>query len=227
MKILLVDDDPTLLEQLQSALQGQNHAVVTARDGNEALDALHESGYDIIVLDVMMPELDGLSFLREIRAQKWDVPVLMLSAKGDIEDKIRGLDLGADDYLSKPFSASELFARIRALLRRKSASGNSLMRIGDITLDTATREVYKDGISIGLTPKEFAILELLAYNKNRIVSRLSLVEHVWEDNFDPFVMSNAMDVHIKNLRHKIGDRTRGGLLRTVRGAGYMLKDDES
>ena len=227
MKILIVDDDLMLLKQLQSVLQDQNYATVTARNGDEALSALYESEYDLIVLDVMMPGLDGLSFLREIRAQKWEVPVLMLSAKGDAEDKIRGLDLGADDYLSKPFSEGELFARARALLRRKSGPGDSLMRIGDLSLDTAAREVYKDGASVGLTLKEFSILEFLAYNKNRVVSRLSLAEHVWEDDLDPFVMSNAMDVHIKNLRRKIGDSARGGLLRTVRGAGYVLKDDES
>lgn len=227
MKILIVDDDAMLLEQLQSALQGQNYATVTARNGKQALDLLVDSEYDIIILDVMMPELDGLSFLREIRAQKWEVPVLMLSAKGDIEDKIRGLDLGADDYLSKPFSAGELLARIRALLRRKSGTGDSLMTVGDLALDTVGRQVYRDGASVDLTPKEFAILEFMAYNKNRVVSRLSLAEHIWEDDFDPFIMSNAMEVHIKNLRRKIGDRTRGGLLRTVRGVGYMLKDDES
>ena len=222
MKILIVDDDLVLLQQLQSALESQNYMTVTARNGNEALNAFHESAYDLIVLDIMMPELDGLSFLRELRGEKLEIPVLMLSAKGDVEDRIRGLDLGADDYLSKPFSVNELFARIRALLRRKNGPGDSLMRIGNITLDTVSREVRVDGFEVDLTPKEFSILEFLAYNKNRVVSRLSLAEHIWDDDFDPFVMSNVMDVHIRNLRRKIG----GGMLRTVRGVGFLLKSDE-
>ena len=227
MKILVVDDDVMLLEQLQSALAGQNYATVTARNGNEALEALHGSEFDLIVLDIMMPEMDGLSFLREIRSDKWQIPVLMLSARGDIADKVRGLDLGADDYLSKPFSVNELLARVRALLRRKSGPGEAVMRIGDLSLDTASRQVHRNGRDTGLTPKEFAILEFLAYNRNRVVSRLSLAEHIWQDDFDPFVMSNSLDVHIKNLRRKIGDNTREGLLRTVRGVGYILKDDAS
>ena len=227
MKILIVDDDLALLQQLQSTLKGQNYTTVTAQNGNDALDALHESAYDLIVLDIMMPELDGLSFLREIRAEKWKIPVLMLSAKGDIKDKIRGLDLGADDYLSKPFSVDELLARIRALLRRQNDPGDSLVKIGNLTLDTVSRKVCVDDLEVDLTPKEFAILEFLAYNRNRVVSRLSLGEHIWHDDFDQFAMSNVMDVHVKNLRRKIGDNIRGGILRTVRGVGYLMKHDES
>jgi len=226
MKILIVDDDLMLLQQLQSALKSQNYTAVTAQNGNEALDAFHESAYDLVVLDIMMPGLDGLSFLREVRAEKWEIPALMLSAKGDIDDKIRGLDLGADDYLSKPFSVNELLARVRALLRRQSGPGDSLMKIGGLTLDTVSRQACVDGFKVNLTPKEFAILEFLAYNRNRVVSRLSLAEHIWYDDFDPFIMSNVMDVHIKNLRRKIGG-TRGGMLRTVRGVGYLLKSDEA
>ena len=227
MKILIVDDDLMLLQQLQSALKGQNYTTLTAQNGNEALDAFHESVYDLVILDIMMPGLDGLSFLREIRAGKEETPVLMLSAKGDIEDKIRGLDLGADDYLSKPFSVNELLARIRALLRRKNGPGDSLLKIDNLTLDTVNRQVRVDGFEVDLTPKEFAILEFLAYNKNRVVSRLSLAEHIWHDDFDPFVMSNVMDVHIKNLRRKIGNGTRGDMLRTVRGVGYLLRNGEA
>jgi DNA-binding response OmpR family regulator len=227
MKILIVDDDFVLLQQLQSALKGENYMAAAARNGSEALAMLHESSFDLVILDIMMPELDGLSFLREIRAEKWEIPVLLLSAKGDIEDKIHGLDLGADDYLSKPFSVNELFARIRALLRRKSRPGDSILRIGNLTLDTVSRQVCVDGFEVDLTPKEFAILEFLAYNRNRVVSKLSLTEHVWHDNFDPFAMSNVIDVHIKNLRRKIGDGGRGGMLRTVRGVGYLLRNGES
>ena len=226
MKILIVDDDLVLLQQLQSALEGRNYTTLTARNGDEALDAFHESAYDLVILDIMMPGLDGLSFLREIRDGKDETPVLMLSAKGDIEDKIRGLDLGADDYLSKPFSVNELLARVRALLRRKNGPGDSLMKIGNLTLDTVSRQVSVDDCEVDLTPKEFAILEFLAYNKNRVVSRLSLAEHIWHDDFDPFVMSNIMDVHIKNLRRKIGV-ARGYNLRTVRGVGYLLRNGEA
>ena len=226
MKILIVDDDLMLLQQLQFALKGQNYKTVTAQNGSEALDALYESAYDLIILDIMMPGLDGLSFLREIRAEKCKTPVLMLSAKGDIEDKIHGLDLGADDYLSKPFSLDELLARIRALLRRKNSPGDSLMKIGSLTLDTVSRQVRAGDTEISLTPKEFAILEFLVYNKNRVVSRLSLAEHIWQDEYDPFAMSNVMEAHIKNLRRKICDNTRDGILRTIRGVGYLLKSDE-
>lgn len=224
MHILIVDDDALLLQQLASALKKLFHSVDTASDGEKALEALTANPADIIVLDIMMPKMDGLTFLRLIRDRGCDSLVLMLSAKGDIEDRVEGLNLGADDYLPKPFSLDELVARVRSLLRRNGGQAGNILRVGDLVLDTAAHTVVRAGISISLTPREFAILEFLLYNKNRAVSRFSLAEHVWSDDFDPFSMSNFMDVHIKNLRHKIGDDGRAHIIETVRGVGYTIKE---
>jgi DNA-binding response OmpR family regulator len=199
--------------------------VETAIDGEEALDKLFETPYDLIILDIMLPKRDGLSVLREVRQDGMTTPVLMLTAKGDISDKIKGLDLGADDYLPKPFSLDELLARIRALFRRSGGQADSVLQVQDLRLDTVSREVTKEGKPVELTAREFSILEFLLYNKNRAVSRFSLAEHVWGDAFDPFSMSNFMDVHIKNLRRKIGNAGYGTIIRTIRGVGYIIKDE--
>ncbi|MHB1014676.1 MAG: response regulator transcription factor [Desulfurivibrionaceae bacterium] len=221
MRILLVDDDPDIRDQLVRLLAGQKYIVEVATDGEKALDRIYDQPFDLIVLDIMMPVKDGLSVLQEIRQAKIGTPVLMLSAKSEINDKIKGLDQGADDYLAKPFSASELLARMRALLRRGSEHAAPTLNIKDILLNTVTREVTARGNIVPLTPKEFAILEFLFYNKNRTISRFSLAEHVWGEDFDPFTMSNYIDVHIKNLRRKIGD-TDGSIVRTIRGVGYIV-----
>jgi len=226
MKILIVDDEQTLVEQLQNALKHQRYLVETATEGETALDKLFDSPFDAVVLDIMMPKMDGWTVLKEARKAGLDTPVLMLTAKGDVEDRVKGLDLGADDYLAKPFSLDELLARLRALLRRSGSSVETLLQVQDLGLDTVTREVTKGGKPVELTPREFSILEFLLYNKNRAVSRFSLAEHVWGDDFDPFSMSNFMDVHIKNLRHKIGDSGHAKIVRTIRGVGYIIKDPE-
>lgn len=223
MKILIVDDEYSLLEQLQQIFEGQRYTVETAMDGEEAFDKLFEAPFDLIILDIMMPGVDGLTVLQKIRKAGIKTPVLMLTAKGDVDDKIRGLDLGADDYLPKPFSLDELMARVRALFRRSGSQVESMLQVYDLKLDTVTREVTKDGKPVELTPREFSILEFLFYNKNRVVSRFSLAEHVWGDAFDPFSMSNFMDVHIKNLRHKIGDFGHNKIIQTIRGVGYIIK----
>lgn len=223
MKILIVDDEYSLLEQLQQIFEGQRYTVETAMDGEEAFDKLFEAPFDLIILDIMMPGVDGLTVLQKIRKAGIKTPVLMLTAKGDVDDKIRGLDLGADDYLPKPFSLNELMARVRALFRRSGSQVESVLQVYDLKLDTVTREVTKDGKPVELTPREFSILEFLFYNKNRVVSRFSLAEHVWGDAFDPFSMSNFMDVHIKNLRHKIGDFGHNKIIQTIRGVGYIIK----
>jgi DNA-binding response OmpR family regulator len=225
MKILIVDDEQSLLDQLKRALEGQRYMVETAMDGEEALDKLFETPFDLIILDIMLPKRDGLSVLREIRKDGMTTPVLMLTARGEIGDKIKGLDLGADDYLPKPFSLDELLARARALLRRSGGQADSVLQVKDLRLDTVSREVSKGGRPLELTAREFSILEFLLYNKNRAVSRFSLAEHVWGDAFDPFSMSNFMDVHIKNLRRKIGDAGHGTIIRTIRGVGYIIKDE--
>ncbi len=225
MKILVVDDEQTLLDQLKNAFENQRYMVETAHDGQEALDKLFENPVDLIVLDIMLPQKDGLSVLREIRQTGIATPVLMLTARVATGEKIKGLDLGADDYLAKPFSMEELLARVRALLRRAAGQTNSVLQVKDLQLDTVSREVHKAGEPVKLTAREFSILEFLLYNKNRAVSRFSLAEHVWGDAFDPFSMSNFMDVHVKNLRKKLGDPGHGTLIRTLRGVGYIIKDE--
>ncbi len=226
MRILIVDDELSLLQQLQQILLGERYTVETASDGEKALDKIFESAFDLIILDIMMPKIDGMTVLEHAREAGIDTPVLMLTAKGDVEDRIRGLDLGADDYMPKPFSLDELLARVRALLRRTGSQSDSLLKIHDLQLDTVSREVTKGGNTVELTPREFSILEFLLYNKNRAVSRFNLAEHVWGDDYDSFSMSNFMDVHIKNLRQKIGDTGKGNIIRTIRGVGYIIEDSE-
>jgi DNA-binding response OmpR family regulator len=225
MRILLVDDEPDIRDQLEAVLVEQKYLVDTAADGEAALDRVFQQPYDLIVLDIMLPKRDGFAVLKEVRAAGFKTPVLMLTARGEIDDKIRGLDQGADDYLAKPFSVAELVARMRALLRRVSEHAVPLLQAGDIRLDTITREVTAGADAVQMTPKEFSILEFLLYNKNRAVSRFSLAEHVWGEDFDPFTMSNYIDVHIKNLRHKLGD-TDGSLIRTIRGIGYIILEKD-
>jgi DNA-binding response OmpR family regulator len=226
MKILVVDDEPVLLEQLRETLTSQKYDVDTADDGESALDKLFDNLYDLIILDIMLPKVDGLSVLREIRKAKVKTPVLMLTAKGSVEDKIKGLDYGADDYLAKPFAMAELMARIRSLLRRASDHRDPLLTISDVSLNTKTRQITKKDKTVELTPKEFSILEFLLYNKNRAVSRFTLAEHVWGDEFDPFTMSNFIDVHVKNLRRKIGDTDKKKIIRTIRGIGFIIEDEQ-
>ena len=224
MRILIVDDEENLLDQLRISFQRQRYIVETAVDGEEALDKIFNSEFDIIILDIMLPKHDGFSVLKEIRQAGINTPVIMLTARKSVDEKVKALDLGADDYLAKPFSLDELMARVRAVLRRSCEQKDAVIRVGNIQLNTATREVLVDGKAIELTMREFSILEFLMYNKNKAVSRFSLAEHVWGDAFDPFSMSNFIDVHIKNIRRKIGD-VSGSVIRTIRGVGYMIKDD--
>ncbi len=224
MRILLVDDEPELRHQISTALREEKYLVVTAADGEEALDKIFAAPFDLLILDVMLPGKDGFTVLRELREGGVKTPVLLLTALGELEDKVQGLDLGADDYLAKPFSLAELQARIRALLRRGTENAGSCLAVGELVLDTVSREVLLAGRPVSLTPKEFALLEFLFYNKNRTVSRFDLAEHVWGEDYDPFSMSNFIDVHMKNLRRKLGDR-RGERLQTVRGIGYRLVGD--
>jgi len=221
MRILIVDDEPELLRQLGRVFVEQHYTVDTAADGEAALEKIFTTPYDLILLDVMLPEADGLVVLREIRREKIGTPVLMLTAKAELDDRISGLDLGADDYLTKPFSVAELLARSRALLRRATEHGAAILQAGALRLDTISRSVNRAGVPVALTPKEFSILEFLLYNRNRVISRFDLAEHVWGDAFDPFSMSNSIDVHVKNLRKKIGDA--GGMIETVRGIGYVIR----
>ncbi|MCF6246434.1 MAG: response regulator transcription factor [Desulfobacula sp.] len=224
MNILIVDDDLQLLEQLSSSLETKHYQTQTAKNGEEALDKIFAVPYDLILLDIMLPKRDGLSVLKEIREAGLNMPVLMLSARGDVEDRIKGLDYGADDYLPKPFSMAELMARIRAMLRRDGKRSPTLTA-GSIQLDTLSRQVTLSGEQLKLTSKEFSILEFLLHNKGCVVSRFNLAEHIWGDEFNPFSMSNFVDVHIKNLRKKIKLSGEDSIIKTVRGVGFLI--DES
>lgn len=223
MNILIVDDDTELLDQLSHALERKQYRVETAVNGEQALDKIFESAYDLILLDIMLPRLDGLSVLKEIRQAGLNIPVLMLTARSDIEDKVKGLDYGADDYLAKPFSMAELMARIRAMLRR-DGKRDPVLTAGSIELDTVSRRVTQNGELLNLTSKEFSILEFLLHNKGSVVSRFNMAEHVWGNDFDPFSMSNFVDVHIKNLRKKIRSHKDSSIIRTIRGIGFIIDD---
>lgn len=225
MRVLIVDDERELCEQIAQILRKQQYTVDIAGDGVMALEKIWADPFDLIVLDIMLPGKDGFTVLQELRAEGVTTPVLMLTAKGEVVNRVKGLDLGADDYLHKPFSMAELLARIRALLRRSHEQASSLLVIGNIRLDTSTRTVTLDNQPVNLTPKEFSVLEFLLYNRNRAISRFNMAEHVWGDAFDPFTMSNNIDVHIKNLRRKLDDQT-GGRIVTVRGVGYMARDEQ-
>lgn len=221
MNILIIEDEADLLEMLQQVLKNEHYTVDTARDGLEALEKVFDDIYDLILLDIMLPHVDGLEILKQIRDAAIATPVIMLTAKGDVDDKVLGLNLGADDYLPKPFSLAELLARVRAIVRR-GKTGNPVITVGHIQLNTVSREVLCNGKALALTAKEFSILEFLLHNKGRAVSRYTLAEHVWGDEYDPFSMSNFLDVHIKNLRKKIAQPGDTQIISTIRGFGYRI-----
>ncbi len=219
MRILIVEDEPRLSQVLAQALREHGYAIDLAHDGEEGLGLAELEPYDALILDVMLPRLDGFELCRRLRTGGSAVPILMLTARDAVEDRVRGLDLGADDYLIKPFSLSELLARIRALFRRQPAgSREPLLRVGALELDPGTREVRRGGQPVTLTSKEFSLLEYLLRNPGRVLSRDSIVAHVWDYDFS--ATSNVVDVYIRSLRRKLEDNS---LIRTIRGAGYKLQ----
>lgn len=226
MRILIVEDEESLALKIKNVLESDEYQVDVAFDGEEGMELALIEEYDLVILDILLPGLNGIQILKEVRRSGSTVPVLLLTAKDRVEDKVGGLDAGADDYLTKPFAIPELLARVRSLLRRTSEAKSAEITTEDLRVDTSTHEVWRDDESVNLTPKEYAILEFLLYNKNRVLSRLSIAEHVWGDNFDLFSMTNFVDVHIKNLRKKIDDKKQKKLIQTVRGVGYIIKDDE-
>ena len=225
MRVLLVEDQATLLKALRQGLEEEGFAVDTAVDGAEADTKARATSYDVIVLDIMLPKVDGLTLLKSWREAKIGTHVLMLTARGTLPDKVKGLDLGADDYLTKPFELDELLARIRALVRRGHQEKNPLLRILDLTIDTAARQVERAGRGIHLTPREYALLEFLAFHRGRVVTRTMIWEHLY-DEYDENT-SNVVDVYIRYLRNKIDKGFDPPLILTKWGEGYMLRGDES
>ncbi|MBL9214421.1 MAG: response regulator transcription factor [Opitutaceae bacterium] len=216
MRLLVVEDEPRLLRSLAQALRENGYAVDTAENGPEGLYKAQQLDYDAVLLDVMLPQIDGWTVLGTLRRQK-STPVLMLTARDAACDRVRGLDTGADDYLVKPFDLSELFARIRALIRRSTGQVNPRITLGDVTLDTRARAVVRAGQPVALTAREYAILEFLALHRGEVVSRRTLYEHLFDENDD--TLSNLIDVHVFSIRKKL----RPGLIATRRGQGYCVE----
>jgi DNA-binding response OmpR family regulator len=221
MRILVVDDDRRLCAVIKRGLLEEAYAVDLAYDGEEGEYLAEVNPYDLIILDIMLPNKDGIEVCRELRAKKVNAPILMLTAKDTVEDRVRGLDTGADDYLVKPFAFSELLARVRALLRREGMSKSPELRVGDLTLNTLTRQVRRGQRPVELTTKEYVILEYFMHHPNVVVTRTMLEEHAWDYDFDS--LSNLVDVYIRRLRRKMDIEGEDNLIQTVRGAGYRLK----
>jgi len=221
MRILLVEDDSSVASFIARGLQEEQYAVDIARDGEEGFLMADSIPYDLIILDVMLPKLDGLTVCRRLRSHRNLTPILLLTARDAVEDRVTGLDMGADDYLTKPFAFPELVARVRVLLRRGSAPQPSTLKIADVELDPITHRVWRGGEEIPLTNKEYALLEYLLRNENRVLTRTAIIEHVWDIHFDS--LTNIVDVHIRSLRAKIDKDFSPPLIHTVRGVGYVLK----
>ena len=222
MRILIAEDERNLNRILAKQLSDSGYAVDACFDGQEALDYLETEPYDAIILDIMMPKMDGLTVLRKIRAKNIDTPVLFLTARDSIADRVKGLDAGADDYLTKPFAFEELLARVRVLIRKKSGNKTNTYTLADLSLDVNSHEVRRGDTPISLSSKEYAILEYMMLNKNIVLSRETLERNVWGYSYDG--ASNMIDVYIRYLRKKIDEGFEPKLIHTVRGAGYVLKE---
>ena len=220
MRILVIEDEKKLLELIGKQLEDEGYVVDLASNGRTGLNLAQSSDYDCILLDLMLPSLDGFSIIKKLREEDVGTPIIVLTAKSEIKDKVSGLDYGADDYITKPFSFEELLARVRVILRRKFDDQETVLKSGDLTLDLISREVYRDNKPIDLTVKEFAILEFFLRNKGKTLNKSQIAEHVWNYEFD--YQSNIIEVYIRYLRKKIDDDYRVKLIKTVRGEGYRL-----
>jgi heavy metal response regulator len=223
MRILVVEDDKDLARFVQKGLQEERHAVDVAEDGEAGLDLASSNNYDLMIVDVMLPKVDGLTFCRRVRGWGSRTPILLLTARDTVEDKVAGLDTGADDYLTKPFAFAELVARVRALMRRSGPGPAAQLKAADLVVDVAAHRAWRGGKEISLTNKEYALLEYLLRNRNRVLTRTAIIEHVWGLNYDP--TTNIVDVHIRALRAKMDKDFTPPLIVTVRGVGYMLEAD--
>lgn len=224
MRVLVVEDEKKTAAFIRKALQGEGFAVDVCPNGDDAWAATRATPFDAIVLDIMLPGRDGLSLLRQLRERQNATPVLLLSARGEVNERVEGLNAGADDYLPKPFVIAELVARVRALVRRGGETKPPVLRVADLALDTVTRQASRGGKLIELTVREYRLLEFLMRSAGRICSRMAILEKVWDYDFDPG--SNIVDVNIKRLREKIDADFERKLLHTVRGLGYLIKEQQ-
>jgi heavy metal response regulator len=222
MRVLVVEDEKKTASFVRKALQAEGFAVDVCHNGDEALSAAIATPFDAIVLDIMLPGRDGLAVLRKLRERKKATPVLLLSARGQVNERVEGLNAGADDYLPKPFELTELVARVRAMSRRGAENKSTTVRVADLTLDALTRRAQRGGKEIELTAREYRLLEFLMRSAGRICGRMSIIEKVWDYDFDPG--TNLVDVYIRRLREKIDNDFEPKLLHTVRGSGYLLKE---
>lgn len=222
MRILIVEDEKKVAAFIKKGLEEETYAVDVAYDGEDGLHMGLENQYDLIILDLMLPVIDGLEVLSRLRENKVDTPILLLTAKDSVEDKVTGLNTGADDYLTKPFAFSELLARIRVLLRRGKAETKTVLQIKGLTLDLVSHKVKRDDEEIELTGKEYSLLEYFMRNQGKVLTRTMIAEHVWDYNFDTF--TNVIDVYVNHLRKKIDKGYPEKLLHTLRGVGYIMKE---
>lgn len=225
MRILVVEDDAKVAGFIKKGLVEEQYAVDVFPNGNDGAFWASENDYDLIILDIMLPGKNGLSICRELRAKGIVVPIIMLTAKDTVNDKITGLEVGADDYIGKPFAFGEFLARIRALLRRSQTYKEPLLKIADLEMNPATRIVTRGGQEIALTGKEYALLEYFLHNPGRVLSETRIVEHVWDMNYDP--RTNVVNVYIHHLRSKIDSGFDNKLIHTIRGTGYVMKDNDA
>ncbi len=222
MRILIVEDEKKVAGFIKKGMEEETYAVDVAYDGEEGLLLADTNQYDLIVLDLMLPKMGGLEVLTELRDKRVNTPILLLTAKDSVEDKVTGLNKGADDYLTKPFAFSELLARVRSLLRRGQAETQTVLQVSDLTLDLISHKVNRNGEEIELTGKEYSLLEYFMRNVGKVLTRTMIAEHVWDYNFDTF--TNVIDVYINHLRKKIDKSHEQKLLHTLRGVGYVMKE---
>ncbi len=224
MRILVVEDDKKIASFVKKGLEAAGFAVDHAPDGEEGLHLALTESYDAAIIDLMLPRLDGLTLIENIRNDRINTPIIILSAKGSIDDRVRGLQTGSDDYLTKPFAFSELLARVQALIRRSTGTSEpTTLSLADLTMDLLAREIYRSGKKIELQPKEFSLLEYLMRNAGKVVSKTMIMEHVWDYHFDP--QTNVVEARVSRLRDKIDKGFGDKLIHTVRGVGYVLKEE--
>jgi DNA-binding response OmpR family regulator len=226
VNILVIEDNIRISDNISYILKSEHYNVEVAADGDSGFDKALTGEYDLVILDLMLPGMDGFEILEALRANRVDTPVLVLSARGQVEDKVKALNLGGDDYLTKPFASAELLARIKSIIRRKHDLASNTIVVGDLLIDTDKKQASAAGEKIDLTQKEYELLELLGYNKNKVVSKVAIAQYIWGESLDLFTMSNFIEVHISNLRKKIEEKCGRQYIHTKRGLGFILSAEE-